>query len=127
MLSYVRMDCKQFICLTLKIPLLLVLRFSESLRVTLLSCIRCTNLSQSSLSGARTLVVINTMEIQVSGISLLVSYKVFATGLWNSTTFHRSSLLQSSFTAEIFLGAALDFVPFPFGSDFLKEVIIYSM
>ena len=70
-----------------KIPLPLSLRVSESLRVLLMYHIRCTNLSQLSLSGARDLVLRNTMDVQVSGIYLLVSYKVFATRLWNSTKF----------------------------------------
>ena len=52
-------------------------------------------LSQSSLSGARTLVVRNTMAVQVSGLELLVAYKLFATRLWNSTIFSWSSFLQS--------------------------------
>ena len=70
-----------------KIPLTLALRFSESLRVPLRYFIRCTNLAQSSYSGDRTFVVRNAIAVQVSGLSLLVSYKVFATRLWNSTNF----------------------------------------
>ena len=71
----------------LKIPFPLVLRVSEILCVPLMYHIRCTNSTQSSLLGAHTLVVINTMAVQVSSLALLVALKVFATRLWNSTIF----------------------------------------
>jgi hypothetical protein len=43
--------------------------------------IKWTNLFQSSLSGARTLVVRNAIAVQVSGLDRLVDYNVFATRL----------------------------------------------
>ena len=70
-----------------KIPLPLALRVSESLLVPLRYRIRCTNLAQSYLLGARTLVVRNVMDVQVSGLSLLVAYKVFDTIFWKSLNF----------------------------------------
>ena len=70
-----------------KIPLTLALRVTERFLVPLRYCIRCTSIPQSSSSFACTLVFINSMAVQVSGLAPLVSYKVFATTLWNSTTF----------------------------------------
>ena len=70
-----------------KISLPLSLRFSESLRVPLMFHIRCTNLAQLSSLGANTLVVRNVMVVQVSGLAILLEYKVFSTILWNYTTF----------------------------------------
>ena len=72
----------------LKIKLSLALRVSESLSVPLMYCIRCTNLSQSYSSVACTLVIRNVMDVQVSGLALLVEYKLFTTRLWKFTTFH---------------------------------------
>ena len=72
----------------LKIPFQLELRLSEVLRVILMYCIRCTILSQSPSSCARTLFFINATDVQVSDIPLLVIYKVFATILWNSMNFY---------------------------------------
>jgi hypothetical protein len=43
--------------------------------------IKWTILVLSSLSGGRTLVVKNAIEVQVSGLALLVAYKVLATRL----------------------------------------------
>ena len=71
-----------------KITLLLDLRVSESLHAPLMYRIRCTNLTQSSSSGNHAFAVRNTMTVQVSGLALLVAYKVFATILCNSTTFY---------------------------------------
>ena len=71
----------------IKIPLQLALRVSEILRVPLMYRIICTKLSQSSLLVACTLVVRNVMDVQVSGLAILVAYKCFATRLWKSTTF----------------------------------------
>jgi hypothetical protein len=62
-----------------------------------------TNLFQSSLSGARTLVVRNAIAVQVSGLARLVEYTIFATK---------------------FPGAALFLVPPPFGSALSKAVRI---
>ena len=107
-----------------KISLPLALTDSENLCLPLLYHIICTNLSRSSFPGALTLVVLNSMVIQVSCISLLVAYKVFATRLWNSTTFPWSSFLQSSFTTKILFGAALDFVTFPLMFSFSEAVSI---
>ena len=70
-----------------KITLPLALRVIESLLVPLRYRIRCTNFPQSSSSSLCTLVVRNTMDVQVSVISLLVAYKLFDTRLWKSTTF----------------------------------------
>ena len=103
-----------------KIPLPLELRVSKSLLVPLRYRIICTNFSQYSSSGDFTLVFRNAMDFQVSDISLLLAYKVFATRLWNSMNFSWSSFLQSSFAEKILLRAALDFVPLPFGSAFVK-------
>jgi len=77
--------------------------------------IKWTSLVQSSLSGACTLVVKNMMAVQVSGLALLVVYKVFATRLWNSTALLGWSFSQFSSTVKRFSGAALAFVPAPFG------------
>ena len=70
-----------------KISLLLALIDIESLCLPLLYHIICTNLSRSSFPGDLTIVVLNPMVIQVSVISLLVAYKVFAIRLWNSMNF----------------------------------------
>ena len=70
-----------------KIPLPLELRVSENFCVPMIYTITCTNLYLYSLSGARTLVFRNEMAVQVSGLAILVEYKVFNTRLWNSTTF----------------------------------------
>ena len=110
-----------------KIPLPLALRFSESLRVTLIYFIRCTNLAQLSLSGDLTLVFRNAMDVWVSGIDLLVKDKVFATRLWDSTTFTWSSFLKYLYTTNILLGVVLEFRPFPFRYAFTKAVRISSM
>ena len=56
----------------LKIPLPLSMRVSIILHVPLIYCIRCTKLAQSSSLGASTLFVINAMDEQVSGRSLLL-------------------------------------------------------
>ena len=56
-------------------------RIKGNVRVPLRYLIRWTNFPQSSLSGARTLAVKNAMEVQVSGLALLVAYKVLATRL----------------------------------------------
>ena len=77
-----------------KISLLLALRVSESLSVLLFYHIRCTKLSQSPLSGTCTLVFRNAMDMQVSGLALLVVLKFFATRTWNSTTFFWYSSLH---------------------------------
>ena len=46
--------------------------------------IRCLSFSQSSLSGALTLVVRNATDRHVSGLALLVTYNIFATMVWKS-------------------------------------------
>jgi hypothetical protein len=98
-----------------RMPLLLALKISGIIRVPLMYLLRWTNLVQSSLLGARTLVVRNAIAGQVSGIAHLVAYNVFATRLWNSIALSCSILSQSSSTLKILSGAALDFVPPPFG------------
>ena len=110
-----------------KIPFTLALRVSGILILPLRYCIRFTKLSQFSSSADRTLVVINSMAMQVSCLAFLVTYKVFATRLWNSTTFYWSSFLPSSFTTKIFLWSALEFVSFPFGYALSKELMISSI
>jgi hypothetical protein len=64
-----------------RMPLPLALRISDIVQVPLMYLIKWTNLFQSSLSGARTLVVRNAIEVQVSGMARLVEYTVFATRL----------------------------------------------
>jgi hypothetical protein len=71
----------------LKMPLLLALYISVIVRVPIMYLIRWINLVHSSFLGSHTLVVKNTIAVQVSGIARLVVYKVFATRLWNSTDF----------------------------------------
>ena len=110
-----------------KIPRLLVLRISGSVRVPLMCIIMWTILSQTSRSGARTLVVRNARAVQVSGLDRLVAYKVFATRLWNHTVLLCGSFLQSSLTLNRFYGAALVFVPSPLGSTLSKAMRTSSM
>ena len=64
-----------------KIPPLLELRISGSVRVPLMYFIMWTNLAQLSRSGDRTIVVRNATAVQVSDLDCLVAYKVFATRL----------------------------------------------
>jgi hypothetical protein len=63
-----------------KIPLPLALHISGIVRVPLMHLIKWTNLFQSSLSGARTLVVRNVIVVQVSSLDRLAEYNVFDTG-----------------------------------------------
>jgi hypothetical protein len=71
-------------------PLPLSLRISGIVQVNLMYLIKWTNLVQSSLSGARTIVVNNMIEIavQVSGLAHLVAYvdPAFNTALMKSGT-----------------------------------------
>jgi hypothetical protein len=97
-------------------PLPLSLRTSGIVRAPLMYLIKCTNLFQLSLSGARTLVVRNASAVQVSDLARLVEYNVFATRLWNSTALSCLSFSQLSSTLKILSGAALFLVPPPFGS-----------
>jgi hypothetical protein len=53
-------------------------------RLPLRYFIRWVSLFQSSLSGARTLIVKNARAVQVSGLALLVAYSVLVTRLWHS-------------------------------------------
>jgi hypothetical protein len=69
-----------------RMPLPLSLRISGIMRAPLMYLIKWTNLVQSSLSGAHTLVVKNTIAVQVSDLARLVAYTVFATRLLNSTS-----------------------------------------
>jgi hypothetical protein len=64
-----------------RMPLPLALMISGIVRVPLMYLIKWTNLFQSSLSGAPTLVVRNMIAVQVSGLARLVEYNVFATRL----------------------------------------------
>ena len=92
-----------------KIPLPLVLRINRSVHVHMMHCIKCTSLEQSSLLGARTLVVKNLMNVQVSSLARLVAHKLFAARLWNFTILFCFSFLRSLLTTKRLLGAALDF------------------
>jgi hypothetical protein len=64
-----------------RMPLPLALSISDIVRVPLMYLIKWTNLFQSSLSGACTLVVGNAITVQVSDMARLVEYNVFATML----------------------------------------------
>jgi hypothetical protein len=59
----------------------LALKISGIMRVPLMYLIKSTIFVQSSLSGARTLIVKNATAVQVFGLALLVAYKVLATKL----------------------------------------------
>jgi hypothetical protein len=107
-----------------KMPLPLALNISGIVRLPLMYLIRWTNLVQSSLAGARTLVVNNAIVVQVSDMDRLVAYNVFATRLWNYTALSCLSFSQLSFNLKRLSGAALDFVPPPFGYALSKAVII---
>jgi hypothetical protein len=64
-----------------RMPLPLALRISGIVRVPMMYLIKWTNSFQSSLPGARTLVVRNASVVQLSGLARLVEYSVFATRL----------------------------------------------
>jgi hypothetical protein len=64
-----------------RMPLPVALGISSIVRVPLIYLIKLNNLFQSSLSGARTLVVRNVIAVQVSILARLVEYNVFATRL----------------------------------------------
>jgi hypothetical protein len=98
-----------------RMPLPLALKISGIVRVPLMCLIRWTNLVQPSLSGAHPLVVRNAIAVQVSYLARPVAYNVFATRLWNSTALSCLSFSQSSSTLKRLAGAALVFVPPPFG------------
>jgi hypothetical protein len=110
-----------------RMPLPLALSISGIVRVPFMFLIKWTNLFQSSLSGARTLVVRNVIAVQVSGLARLVEYNVFAIRLWNSTALSCLSFSQLSSTFKRLSGAALVLVPTPFGSALSKAVRISSM
>ena len=105
----------------LRMPLPFALRTNGILRVPRRYFIRWTSLAQSSLSGARTRVVRNATAVQVSGLALLVAYKVFATRLWNSTVLFVMSFSHSSSITYSLSGAALVFVPVAVGSALSKQ------
>ena len=110
-----------------KMPLPLALKIRGIVRVPLMYLIRWTILVQSSLSGSRTLVVKNAITVQVSGLSQLVAYKVFATRLWYSTALLVDSFLQLSSILKRLSGAALVLKPPPFSYALSKAVRISSM
>jgi hypothetical protein len=62
-----------------KIPVPLELRIRGKVQVPLIYRIRWMSLAQSSLSGARTVVVRNETAMQVSSLARLVAYRVLAT------------------------------------------------
>ena len=64
-----------------KTPLPFALRMSGNVSVPQIYFMRCVNLDQLSVSGSRTCVVKNATEVHVSGLALLVAYRVFATRL----------------------------------------------
>ncbi len=51
--------------------------------------------SQSLVLGAPTLVVRNVIAKHVSGLALLVTYRVFATKVWKSTHMDSNNFSQS--------------------------------
>jgi hypothetical protein len=106
----------------------LALRIRGSVHVPLGYFIRCTSLLQSSLLGACTLVIKNSIAVHVLGLAHLVAYSVLATRLWNSMAFSGWSFLQSSLTLKRLLGAAsYFFLPPPMVSTLLKAMMISSM
>jgi hypothetical protein len=109
-----------------RMPLPLACRMSGIVRVPLMYLIKWTNLFQSSVLGARTLVVRNAIAVQVSGLARLVDYNFFATRLWNSTALSCLSFSQLSSTLKILSGAALVLVPPPFGAALSKAARISS-
>ncbi len=66
--------------------------------------IRWHSLSQSSVSGALTLVVRNAIAKHVSGQALLVTYRVFSTIVWNAAL---DNLSQSLFTTNKLSGTGI--------------------
>ncbi len=69
--------------------------------------IRWHNFSQSSVSGALTLLVRNAMFRQVSGLACLVTYRVFGTIVWKDAAASKDNFLQSLFTTKRLSGAAV--------------------
>ncbi len=65
------------------------------------------NFSQSSVSGALTLVVRNAMFRQVSSLAHLVTYRVFAAIVWKDAAASKDNFLQSLFTTKRLSGAAV--------------------
>jgi hypothetical protein len=110
-----------------RMPLPLTLRISGIVRVPMMYLIKLTNLFQSSLSGARTLVVRNTIAVQVSGLARLLEYNVFFTRLLNSIALSCLIFSQFSSTLERLSGAALVLVPPPFGAALSKAGKILSI
>ncbi len=81
------------------------LRIRGQSQLPLRYSIRWHNLSESSVSGALTLVVRNAIAKHVSGLALLVTYRVFTTIVWNSADAASNNLSQSSFTTNKLSGA----------------------
>ncbi len=63
--------------------------------------------SQSTVSGALTLVVRNAIARLVSGLALLVTYRVFATTMWKATDAASDTFSQSLSTTKRLSDAAL--------------------
>jgi hypothetical protein len=63
--------------------------------------------SQSSMSGALTLIVRNAIYKHVSGLALLVTYSVFATIVWKSAAIYSGNFSLSSFTMNRLSGAGV--------------------
>ena len=74
------------------------------------------NFFQLLVSSSLTLVVRNTTDVQVSGISLLVVYSVLDTRLWNPLALSGIIFSQSLSTLNRFSSAVLDLVPLLLGS-----------
>jgi hypothetical protein len=100
------------------------LRISGIVWLPLRYIIKCTILVQSSLSGACTLVVKNSMAVQESNMARLVAYKVLATRLWKSTSLSCLSFSQLSSTFKRLSGAVLVFVPSYFAYALSKAAMI---
>jgi hypothetical protein len=81
-------------------PLLSAPKIRGQSRSPLWYSIRWHSLSQLSLSGALTLVARNAIAKHVSGLALLVTYRVFDTIVWKSAGAASNNLSQSSFTTN---------------------------
>ena len=105
-----------------KIPLRLDLRISGIVRMPLMYLIMWTILAQWSRLGARTLVVRNTIAMQVSGLDRLVAYKFFATRFCNCTVLLYGIFSQHLSTLNRLYGAALVSVSPPLVYAFSKAI-----
>jgi hypothetical protein len=79
----------------LRMPLPSAFRIRGSLLVPLRYFIKCDIFFQPSVSGARTLVVRNAMDVQVSGLARLVEQKVFSSQYYGILSTCLSSTLHN--------------------------------